>query len=306
MRKKKQFENILKSEIISDYLNEKLSISELIDKYDISEYYIYGILKEAKIDLTQHKQPRNASFKKSKNIFKCCTCSKEFIRKPSAVKNPNLVFCSQQCYKDRPETIHRTIDESYIGRTNHLLTIESFAGFVDKSPRKGRSKTSTERTWNCKCACGNTVLYTSTEFNVRKSCGCIMSLPQHGHLFNPDRLDAVCLHNFQRYRQSAKKRNLSFTLTLESFKNLITSPCHYCNKIIPNKNRFEIDEDVAVVGVDRKDSNIGYEIDNCLPCCSNCNYMKRDQSYDNFLTTCKLISENHVQYFQKSESKLPS
>ena len=306
MRKKKQFEVTLKIEIISDYLDKKLSVSELIDKYNITEYYIYGILKEAEIDITQHKQPKNASFKKAKNIFKCCTCSKEFVRKPCAVKNPNSVFCSQQCYKDRPKIIHKTIDESYIGRTNHLLIIESFAGFVDIPNNSRKKKTSSERSWNCKCSCGNTVVYTSAEFNTRKSCGCIMKLPQHGHLFNPDRLDAVCLHNFHKYQQGAKKRNLSFTLTLEHFKDLITSPCHYCNRIIPNKNRFEMDEDIAVVGVDRKDSNRGYEIDNCLPCCCNCNYMKRDQSYDNFLTTCKLISENHAQYFKKSKSKLPS
>ena len=36
-------------------------------------------------------------------------------------------------------------------------------------------------------------------------------------------------------------------------------------------------------GVDRKDNNLGYTIDNCVPCCHRCNSMKSNLSYQNFI-----------------------
>jgi hypothetical protein len=36
-------------------------------------------------------------------------------------------------------------------------------------------------------------------------------------------------------------------------------------------------------GIDRRDNAKGYTIDNCLPCCENCNYIKRDIPYEDFM-----------------------
>ena len=71
------------------------------------------------------------------------------------------------------------------------------------------------------------------------------------------------------YQQSAKTRGYEFSLNSDDFENLLKENCHYCGK--QNAN-----------GVDRKNNDIGYLINNVVACCSTCNYMKRDLSYDDF------------------------
>lgn len=52
---------------------------------------------------------------------------------------------------------------------------------------------------------------------------------------------------------------------------LIQKNCAYCNA-----------EPNPLNGIDRIDSNIGYEIDNCVPACAQCNYMKNDLTLTDF------------------------
>lgn len=37
-------------------------------------------------------------------------------------------------------------------------------------------------------------------------------------------------------------------------------------------------------GIDRKDSSIGYLLENCVSCCSKCNQIKMDMSETDFLS----------------------
>ena len=140
-----------------------------------------------------------------------------------------------------------------------------------------------------------------------RSCGCILKLPQHYYAFNSDRLDAVCKESYSLYKKGALNRNLSFNLTFEELKNLITQPCHYCGELRGRKTRFSYDQNVvAVIGIDRKDNNIGYQLDNCLPCCKTCNFMKKNYSFEEFLLNCNAVSENHAENIRKIKSKLLS
>lgn len=45
----------------------------------------------------------------------------------------------------------------------------------------------------------------------------------------------------------------------------------------------------TVNGIDRVDSKIGYYIDNCVTCCTMCNYMKQAHSKESFLEQVKKI-----------------
>jgi len=78
------------------------------------------------------------------------------------------------------------------------------------------------------------------------------------------------------YRCGAKKRGHSFDLTIDEFTSFWQKPCSYCGGSI------------ATVGIDRVDSSVGYQINNCVPCCSRCNKMKLDTNeqewYDHMLT----------------------
>jgi len=82
-----------------------------------------------------------------------------------------------------------------------------------------------------------------------------------------------------KYKSNAKVRNLKFKLTLKELIKFIYSPCHYCGEL-PNPTN----------GIDRKDNNIGYLKENCLPCCKGCNRLKRATEYKEFLFRCNKIS----------------
>jgi hypothetical protein len=67
---------------------------------------------------------------------------------------------------------------------------------------------------------------------------------------------------------SAKSRGLAWTINQAEYENLITRPCYYCEGVFRKS--------VAGIGLDRIDNSAGYEIDNVLPCCTDCNRMRGD------------------------------
>lgn len=69
---------------------------------------------------------------------------------------------------------------------------------------------------------------------------------------------------FKIYERSAAKRGLNLQLTYEDFKAIAYQPCYYCNDM----------ESKGFNGIDRKDSKLGYGLENCVSCCRTCNYMK--------------------------------
>ena len=83
---------------------------------------------------------------------------------------------------------------------------------------------------------------------------------------------------FAIYKGGAKTRGLPFSLTLEEFVKISSSPCHYCGG--------------EGYGVDRRDSAIGYILGNCLPACSVCNMMKQQSSEQDFVLQCAKIATN--------------
>ena len=71
----------------------------------------------------------------------------------------------------------------------------------------------------------------------------------------------------QRYgflNRTAKNRNHKVFITLEEYKPIADSPCHYCGGELPEFG----------AGIDRKDSKKDYTLENCVPCCSTCNDLK--------------------------------
>lgn len=60
---------------------------------------------------------------------------------------------------------------------------------------------------------------------------------------------------------AAKNRGLSWNITLEQLTEIRNNPCTYCGGSLPQ----------FAPGLDRINNDIGYEIDNVLPCCSDCN-----------------------------------
>jgi len=85
--------------------------------------------------------------------------------------------------------------------------------------------------------------------------------------------------NYNKYLKNAKRRNIEFDLTESSFNWLIKYECYLCG--VEGKS-----------GIDRVDSNKGYEFDNCRACCSFCNYLKRDMDLSPFVNHIQIINAN--------------
>lgn len=77
---------------------------------------------------------------------------------------------------------------------------------------------------------------------------------------------------FATYKRSAKHRDISFDLSFDQFMSFWQLDCFYCGDPIPT------------IGIDRIDSNVGYTIKNCVPCCTMCNYMKLNHSLERWQT----------------------
>ena len=82
------------------------------------------------------------------------------------------------------------------------------------------------------------------------------------------------------YKRAAKERNIEWLLTDEEFKLFWQQPCSYCG------------DKIETIGIDRKDNNKGYLIENCISCCSICNTMKMTLTKEGFINKIKQILTN--------------
>lgn len=95
---------------------------------------------------------------------------------------------------------------------------------------------------------------------------------------------------YRQYEYKAKERNLTFRLSLEDFEKLISQPCHYCGEY-------------EVMGVDRVDNRIGYLVSNSVPCCMECNFMKRTMDKHRFVNRAVKIAR-HQEKFRARQLKI--
>lgn len=140
--------------------------------------------------------------------------------------------------------------------------------------------------YTCRCRCGQTACVCGRElaYGKTKSCGCLQreTAPK-----NSQRLPSgVAAQNklFYRYRWAAKKRGLVWKLSETAFRKLALDVCHYCGDSPKQIHRTEDGNgDFVYNGVDRKDNEIGYVENNCVSCCKQCNFAKRNLNYPDFI-----------------------
>jgi hypothetical protein len=105
---------------------------------------------------------------------------------------------------------------------------------------------------------------------------------------------------YREYVKKSKERNINFELSLEEASKLFIQNCYYCNR--PPLNCRKRDNGAAVYyqGIDRVDNNLGYEINNVVPCCKYCNSFKNDRTQEDFLAH---VTEVYINKVQRSERK---
>ena len=95
---------------------------------------------------------------------------------------------------------------------------------------------------------------------------------------NP-RLDAL--------KRAAEIRDIAWLLMDEEAKEMFVKPCIYCK---------HIDLEVRVNGIDRLDSSKPYTLENCRPCCKDCNYMKGTYDPKTFIERAKKIASCEAEF----------
>lgn len=94
---------------------------------------------------------------------------------------------------------------------------------------------------------------------------------------------------YEQYKYKAAERGLSFTLTPEQFRKLVSGRCHYCGTWAGGR----------VLGIDRRDNRQGYTFQNCVGCCGPHNFMKGQMSEFEFLAEVRLIADYQEQLRRK-------
>jgi len=85
------------------------------------------------------------------------------------------------------------------------------------------------------------------------------------------------IHVYGDFVRSSRARRLVVDITKDEYESFRNAKCYYCNSQIDG------------VRLDRVDNTMGYFMENIVPCCKICNYMKMGLSIVDFLDHIKLI-----------------
>ncbi len=137
---------------------------------------------------------------------------------------------------------------------------------------------------NCLPAC-SICNYMKTCMDLKSFMIKVHNVVIHNTLDSLDKCDYSLTHRghmtYAEYRGKAKERGIKFRLTRDEFNKLVAGNCTYCG--ISSAN-----------GIDRTDSDKCYIWDNCVPCCADCNHMKKTQLPNEFVSKCKKVHRTFV------------
>lgn len=156
----------------------------------------------------------------------------------------------------------------------------------------------------CKCDCGVTkrIYVDNLRSGMTISCGCFReeNSSKMGIKFGKDgglkrrkysTVESSARDLFQKYI----KRNPG-NLEFKKFYELTQQNCHHCGSA-PNQKYLvkNVTDDLGVYiynGLDRINNLKGYDVDNIVPCCGICNFMRHTQSLDGFYNQIIKIAQN--------------
>lgn len=101
---------------------------------------------------------------------------------------------------------------------------------------------------------------------------------------------------YYSYANRADKRGYEFMLSKDVFRALAVQPCDYCGSFCQTraKGLGKTSGDFLYTGIDRLDNEKGYYAENCVPCCSRCNWMKHAMPREEFLSHVAAIFRHQI------------
>lgn len=128
--------------------------------------------------------------------------------------------------------------------------------------------------WKVKCECN--YIYSASIYEIKrqrikqcKKCSNRALSTRYTKFSDEDKLVGI---KHKAFLDSANIRNYEFKLSREDVKSLIFKNCYYCGQE-PNSVRKKVPK-IRYNSIDRINNDIGYIIDNCVPCCRKCNTIK--------------------------------
>lgn len=95
------------------------------------------------------------------------------------------------------------------------------------------------------------------------------------------------------YRHKAKSDE--DMISLELFKKLSSSPCHYCGEEPSREVKYRYSEHtIKINGLDRVDNTKGYIETNVVPCCNTCNMAKGTMEHKKFVEWVERVYQNYI------------
>lgn len=157
--------------------------------------------------------------------------------------------------------------------------------------------------WKCQCDCGKIKSVRAEHLKLdgkqyhTQSCGCFQkekaSQTRKSSALPLDEYFRRCIYH--TYKKGAESKNLTFTLSRDIFDTMIGQPCFYCGNLPNNIRKHSRNKNDIFIynGIDRKDPTKGYDTENVVTCCSQCNYAKLDYNMHDFFEWIKKIY-NHL------------
>ena len=248
---------------------------------EVGQRFGLGVVTEAEVRLP----PQKGSTKTIRGARLICDCGNGYETRITSLFRRAVKSCGH-CGRTRA-VVDRTGQ-----RYGKLLVIRRNGSSAGSNPRA---------LWLCRCDCGNEVTIAGSELaKGPRGCrqGCFKRKP------------VVAARNIVRtsYRKSARKRGLAWELTDEDFERLTSLGCFYCGQPPSSVQRplrasYE-GGDFVFNGLDRVDNDLGYTLENIVPCCEICNKAKRDLSFDAFTAWIARLTEYHWFHPEMTPSRL--
>ena len=216
--------------------------------------------------MTVIKKTKNTKAERSRWICKC-ECGTIKITASGRLRRGSVKSCGQNECKPN----FKNLTDRKFGS----LTVIKIS---DKKGNRGAAY------WECECVCGKivTIMGASMSCGKTRSCGCLKYVKQY---------ETIKKHAYTVHLWHANDREIINNLSYEQYIKIASMNCHYCGDIDIKKNT-RTKNTIKLNGVDRKNNELFYDVKNSLPCCRDCNFMKRKTSYEYFILKIKKIYSN--------------